>query len=185
MMQIAETTLQNLVALLPQGAQSKEAARIKHAYNFAKAAHGRHQCRDEYPCIEKASAVARILADLGVDVNTVIAGLLHMILEPHTQVKETAVFDNFGPDVGKLVVTLNNLYAYEQKDQYKLSQHPDVTSGRKSERDCFMECMGLWDTQDREGIVSWAEFEDYHRDFSCSVESDAEYESILQNVWKF
>ena len=126
MTRFAQTTLQQLVALLPHGAHSKEAARIKHAYHFAEKAHGNHQCDDQRLCIEKAIAVARILVDLGVDVNTIIAGLLSEILAPHTHVNETAVFTTFGPEIGKLVVTIKNLRDYEQKDQYKLSQHPDV-----------------------------------------------------------
>ncbi|MCA9930584.1 MAG: hypothetical protein KC419_19000, partial [Anaerolineales bacterium] len=68
MTRFAQTTLQQLVALLPHGAHSKEAARIKHAYHFAEKAHGNHQCDDQRLCIEKAIAVARILVDLGVDV---------------------------------------------------------------------------------------------------------------------
>ena len=41
---------------------------------------------------------------------------------------------------------------------YDASQHPDVMDGRKSEQDVFMEFMSLWETQEKDGIVTIEEF---------------------------
>ena len=45
---------------------------------------------------------------------------------------------------------------------YDASQHPEVISGKKSEQDVYMEFMGLWDTQVKDGVVTLEEFEQYY-----------------------
>jgi hypothetical protein len=47
-----------------------------------------------------------------------------------------------------------------------------------------MEFMALWDTQQKDGIVTIEEFLDYYRDISCSVDDDAEFEMIIDAAWK-
>jgi hypothetical protein len=67
---------------------------------------------------------------------------------------------------------------------YDASCHPDVLSGKKDESDLYMEFMSLWDTQVKDGIVTWDEFSGYYKDISCSVESDAEFYKIMNEAWK-
>ena len=67
---------------------------------------------------------------------------------------------------------------------YDASVHPDVVSGKKDEGDLYMEFMSLWDTQVKDGIVTWEEFSGYYKDISCSVESDAEFYNIMNKAWK-
>lgn len=67
---------------------------------------------------------------------------------------------------------------------YDASCHPDVISGKKEESDLYMEFMSLWDTQVKDGIVTWDEFLSYYKDISCSVESDAEFYKIMCEAWK-
>jgi len=55
---------------------------------------------------------------------------------------------------------------------YDASQNPQVVDGSKAEQDVYMEFMSLWDTTDREGIVSFDEFFGYHMDISCSCGDD-------------
>jgi len=59
-----------------------------------------------------------------------------------------------------------------------------VVSGKKEEGDLYMEFMSLWDTQVKDGIVTWEEFSGYYRDISCSTESDAEFYNIMNKAWK-
>lgn len=119
--------------MLPQGADSEAAAQIEQAYQFAANVHGDHPCETGRLCIEHDLAVARIMVDLGVDTNAIIAGLLHDILAAHTGVTETAVFKTFGSEISKLLASLNNLYDYEQKDQYKVARTPAAGSEQLEE----------------------------------------------------
>jgi len=47
-----------------------------------------------------------------------------------------------------------------------------------------MEFMSLWDTQVKDGIITWDEFSGYYRDVSCATETDEEFEKVLSNIWK-
>lgn len=67
---------------------------------------------------------------------------------------------------------------------YDASCHPDVVSGKKDEGDLYMEFMSLWDTQVKDGVVTWDEFLGYYKDISCSTESDAEFYNVMQKAWK-
>jgi hypothetical protein len=48
-----------------------------------------------------------------------------------------------------------------------------------------MEFMSLWDTQEKDGIVTFEEFCQYYSDISASCETDEEFEAIMQNAWKY
>lgn len=67
---------------------------------------------------------------------------------------------------------------------YDASQHPEVLSGKKSEEEVYMEFMSLWDTQERDGIVTLAEFQEYYKDVSCSCDTDEEFIAIMNSAWK-
>lgn len=67
---------------------------------------------------------------------------------------------------------------------YDASKHPEFLSGSKSESEIYMEFMALWDTQQKDGIVTIEEFLDYYRDISCSVDNDEEFEMIIDCAWK-
>jgi len=47
-----------------------------------------------------------------------------------------------------------------------------------------MEFMSLWDTQVKDGVVSFDEFCDYYRDVSASVDTDEEFCTIIDGAWK-
>jgi len=47
-----------------------------------------------------------------------------------------------------------------------------------------MEFMGSWSTQEREGVISWDEFNSVMCDLSFGVESDAEFHTFLEAAWK-
>ena len=69
--------------------------------------------------------------------------------------------------------------------QFDASQHPDVVQGLRQEGDLYMEFMSLWDTQVKDGIITFEEFSDYYRDVSSAIETDEEFEKVLQAIWKY
>ena len=62
--------------------------------------------------------------------------------------------------------------------------NPDVASGAKSDSDIFMEFMNLWDTQVKDGIVSFEEFCAYHEDVSALVPNDEAFEVYMKAAFK-
>ena len=67
---------------------------------------------------------------------------------------------------------------------YDASQHPDVQAGRCSERDVYMEFMNTWDTQEKDGIISFSEFCSVLGDISAAYPDDAEFSRVLHAEFK-
>jgi hypothetical protein len=55
---------------------------------------------------------------------------------------------------------------------YDVSEHPDVLDGKKSPEEALREFMTLWDTQEKDGIITPEEFTQYYRDVSASIDKD-------------
>jgi len=110
---VTETTLTQLLDSLPNGGTKGDAAqRLQQAYELACHAHGgRHRASGEL-YVEHDLAVAHIMVELGVDTNTIVAGLLHDILYPHTNMTEEVIKKEFGQEVASLVIGLRNLHTY-------------------------------------------------------------------------
>eukprot|EP00347_Sterkiella_histriomuscorum_P021558 403333558 len=68
---------------------------------------------------------------------------------------------------------------------YDASKHPDVLQGKKSHDQVFLEFMSQWDTQTKDGIVTFEEFCDYYSDVSASIESDDYFAEMMISAWKF
>lgn len=99
---------------------------INRAYEFASKAH-QGQFRDsgeEY--IQHPLAVARILADLELDVTTIAAGLLHDTIED-TQVTLEEINATFGPEIAGLVDGVTKLSRLD----FKTKQEQQVENLRK------------------------------------------------------
>ncbi len=79
-----------------------EIAGVREAYNFAVEAHGEQRRASGEPYVSHPLAVARILAELGLDPIAVQAALLHDIPED-TDYSLDDVEQRFGPEVAKLV----------------------------------------------------------------------------------
>ena len=88
----------------------RDNAQLEKAFNFAYKAHRHQKRKTGEPYITHPVSVAMILADLKVDVNTIIAALLHDTIED-TSVDDQMVTEKFGPVVCSLVdgVTKLNL----------------------------------------------------------------------------
>lgn len=66
---------------------------------------------------------------------------------------------------------------------YDATYHPDFQSGRKTKEEVLREFMTVWETHKKDGIVTKAEFEDYYKDISASIDSDDYFELMIRNAW--
>ncbi|MFZ2052968.1 MAG: bifunctional (p)ppGpp synthetase/guanosine-3',5'-bis(diphosphate) 3'-pyrophosphohydrolase [Candidatus Aminicenantales bacterium] len=80
----------------------KEVIQLQKAYVFAARAHKGQTRRSGEPYLSHPLEVANMLADMGLDSTTLIAGLLHDVLED-TEITPADLRENFGEDVADLV----------------------------------------------------------------------------------
>lgn len=103
------------------GCSDAEATRIREAFDTADAAH-EHQLRSSgEPYIIHPLAVAEILADLGLDPDTIIAGLLHDAIED-TNTTYAQIKQKFGVSVADMVegVTKLTRMTYESAEEEEI-----------------------------------------------------------------
>lgn len=91
---------------------------IGHAYDVAEEMHRGQLRKSGEPYLIHPMAVAEILADLGMDEETIVAGLLHDVVEDTSYTKEELVED-FGEEVALLVdgVTKLGSLKFESKEK--------------------------------------------------------------------
>lgn len=130
MTQVPLITLNELLASLPDGAEGKSAQQVRDAYAFACEAHAGRRRKSGELYIEHDLAVAQILLQLGVDINTIAASLLHDSLLSHTGKSEDDIQEAFGSEVASLVSSLNNLYAYSENKNYQ--KHQEENGNRQA-----------------------------------------------------
>ena len=82
-------------------------------------------------------------------------------------------------DAGTGAVTLDDIARL-----FDASQNPQVVDGSKAEQDVYMEFMSLWDTTERDGVVTFDEFLDYHRDISSSCADDQNFVHYMDSSWR-
>ncbi|MEW6447849.1 MAG: bifunctional (p)ppGpp synthetase/guanosine-3',5'-bis(diphosphate) 3'-pyrophosphohydrolase [Bacillota bacterium] len=85
---------------------------LKQAYLFAVSLHGDQKRHSGEPYIVHPVAVATILGELELDTETVVAGLLHDVVED-TGVALSAITDHFGPEIAALVDGVTKLSRLE------------------------------------------------------------------------
>ena len=102
--------------LVEQNRPEEDIAEIEQAYEFARKLHEGQYRVSEEPYIIHPIQVATILADLRVDKSTVIAALLHDILED-TDTKPEEIKEKFGDDVLSLVQGVTKLGKYQFKSK--------------------------------------------------------------------
>lgn len=44
--------------------------------------------------------------------------------------------------------------------------------------------MSMWDTQEKDGIVTFDEFCDYYRDVSASIDRDDYFRAMMTSAWR-
>ena len=82
--------------------RAADLAKIKHAYEFAARSHAGQMRRSGDPYVSHPLAVAMLLAELRMDVDTVVAGLLHDVQED-CGVESDLIRKRFGREVAELV----------------------------------------------------------------------------------
>lgn len=102
--------------LLSQNRRPEDIALIEHAYLFAAKLHEGQYRVSEEPYIIHPIEVAKILSELKMDTNTIIAAFLHDILED-TDTEPEEIVENFGEDVLKLVQGVTKLGKYQFKSK--------------------------------------------------------------------
>lgn len=93
-----------------------DVAFLSKAYHFAESAHDNQRRISGEPYILHPLAVARILADLELDLETLAAGLLHDVVED-TGITLAQIEEEFGTDVASLVDGVTKLGRLEYKSK--------------------------------------------------------------------
>jgi len=101
------TPLKDILAEI-QGASEEDRALVEKAYEFGKKAHEGHTRYSGEPYFIHPSAVAKILAEYGMDAHTIAAGLLHDAIED-ARATSAEVEGLFGKDVLFLVEGVTKL----------------------------------------------------------------------------
>ncbi|KAG5186101.1 hypothetical protein JKP88DRAFT_162326, partial [Tribonema minus] len=79
---------------------------------------------------------------------------------------------------------LGSVGVEELRGRYSCAEHPEVKSGAKTEAQVLAQFLAQWDTRDGDGRVSAAEFEDYYRSVSASIDDDDYFELMMRNAWR-
>jgi calcyphosin len=69
---------------------------------------------------------------------------------------------------------------------YNASKHPDVIAGRKTPEDVFNEFLSTFETDSRDGRVTFDEFKTYYTNLSASMaddDTDEYFELCIRNAW--
>ncbi|MDR0861916.1 MAG: bifunctional (p)ppGpp synthetase/guanosine-3',5'-bis(diphosphate) 3'-pyrophosphohydrolase [Oscillospiraceae bacterium] len=115
--------LEQLVRAYNPGA---DFARLRLAFDFAEAAHGEQLRKDGSPYISHPVATAMIVAEMGLDEDSLIAALLHDCIEDtHTTHEDVA--KKFGSDVADIVEGVTKL----TRVQYTSKEEEQLASFRK------------------------------------------------------
>ena len=118
--------LEDLMIKIRDSFTEKEIEFIKKAYNFACNAHKEQKRISGEPYITHPEEVAIILFEMGMDVNTMIAGLMHDVVED-TQYTYEDVAKEFGNEVADLVNGVTKL----GKIEYKTKEEQQADNVRK------------------------------------------------------
>lgn len=119
------TTYQNLINDIKQYLSKDDVAAIEKAYLFAKKAHGTQARFSGEPYITHPVAVAHILVDMRMDPQTIMAAILHDVVED-TPVDISEIREHFGNEVCDLVDGVTKLtqihfenYAQAQAENFR------------------------------------------------------------------
>ena len=98
----------DIIDLIEGGVKREEAEFLKKAYDFAEKAHSGQKRMSGEPYFVHPFETAKILASLGMDIQTIVAGLLHDVLED-TPTTEEEIQKNFGDDILFLIKGVTKL----------------------------------------------------------------------------
>jgi RelA/SpoT family (p)ppGpp synthetase len=126
---------------LPRSLRDKlpeaELAPVARAYARAAAAHQGQMRASGEPYIQHSLAVAEILADMRLDSRTIMAGLLHDVVED-TSVTLDEIRQEFGDEVGSLVDGVTKLSQLDELGRKKEGSKAQADSRAESLRKMFL-----------------------------------------------
>lgn len=109
-------SLERLINLIERYAPEYDRTLLERAFYFAQGAHMGQYRQSGEEFINHPVEVACILAELELDLTTIIAGLLHDVVED-TRVKIEEIEAQFGPEVALLVSGVTKLGRFEYKSK--------------------------------------------------------------------
>ncbi len=121
-----EIMLENLLLRIEQYNPQADMQLIIKAYNYAEAAHEGQVRNSGEKYFVHPVQVALLLADLSMDTATIIAGLLHDVIED-TNIPYEKIKEEFGEEIAELVDGVTKL----KKLQYKTKQENQAENLRK------------------------------------------------------
>ncbi|MEG1427427.1 MAG: HD domain-containing protein, partial [Oscillospiraceae bacterium] len=107
-MEVRTRTYEELLELLSESERDYDVERIRQAYEIAAAAHTKQKRSSGEPYIIHPLAVACILVEMGMDTQSVIAGLLHDVVED-TEVTLGEIRAIFGNEIAQLIDGLTKI----------------------------------------------------------------------------
>ena len=105
-----------LLSIIDKSSVKYNKRKIKKAYEFANLAHGDQRRVSGVPFILHPTSVACILAEMGMDTDSIVAALLHDTVED-TEVTLREVEDGFGEEVARLVDGLTKISKIQYTDR--------------------------------------------------------------------
>ncbi len=118
--------LENLLLKIEQYNPHADLGLVVKAYNFAQSAHTGQVRNSGENFFVHPFNVAMILADLNMDTATIVAGLLHDVIED-TDISHETIAEEFGVEIADLVEGVTKL----KKLQYKTKQENQAENLRK------------------------------------------------------
>ncbi|KAJ1431816.1 hypothetical protein B484DRAFT_448188 [Ochromonadaceae sp. CCMP2298] len=112
----------------------------------------------------------------GIDIDEFLFGVRGTLNERRSQLVLMA-FEILDSDSSG-VVEINDISA-----KYCADKHPDVISGKRSKEDILVEFLSTFDTIDKDGKVTPAEFIKYYGNVSSSIDDDDYFELMIRNAW--
>lgn len=103
-----EESIEDLIVRIEAAKRNIDTELVRAAYQLADASHGGQKRLSGEPYIIHPLAVAYILFDLGMDTETICAGLLHDVIED-TECSEEDLTRQFGASIAKLVQGVTKL----------------------------------------------------------------------------
>ncbi len=118
---MCERAFEKLASSVEANTQIKSMDRIREAYEFARDSHGAQLRKDGSPYITHPLAAAVIVAEMGLDEDSVIAAILHDVIED-TDVTHEDVAKRFGESVAEIVegVTKLTKMRYTSKEEEQM-----------------------------------------------------------------
>lgn len=117
----SDYSLETLLAKVKEHSPLSDMEKISKAYHYAEEAHQGQKRRSGEPYFIHPVTVAGILAELGMDTDSIVSGLLHDVLED-TEATYAMVEKEFGRSVADLVngVTRLGKIAYSSKEESQM-----------------------------------------------------------------